>query len=83
MPKDQRRTGVILYLHGGGYTCLLYTSTGISASLYRLYAWASVNGQEDRFTRNDRKVLRIMQEAYQRRYQPYQGTCLLYTSRCV
>ena len=21
MPKDQRRTGVILYLHGGGYTC--------------------------------------------------------------
>lgn len=48
--------------------------TGISESLYRLYAWASVNGQEDRFTRNDRKVLKIMQEAYQRRYQPYQGT---------
>ena len=21
MPKDERRTGVILYLHGGGYTC--------------------------------------------------------------
>ncbi|MFR1974993.1 MAG: hypothetical protein ACLS3F_10720 [Oscillospiraceae bacterium] len=21
MPKDQRRSGVILYLHGGGYTC--------------------------------------------------------------
>ena len=21
MPKDERRSGVVLYLHGGGYTC--------------------------------------------------------------
>ena len=21
LPRDERRTGVILYLHGGGYTC--------------------------------------------------------------
>ena len=21
MPKDERRNGVVLYLHGGGYTC--------------------------------------------------------------
>ena len=38
---------------------------GIAESLYRLYAWASVNGQEDQFTKNDRKVLKLMLDAYQ------------------
>ena len=47
---------------------------GIAESLYRLYAWASVNGQEDQFTKNDRKVLKLMLDAYQRRYQPFGGT---------
>ena len=47
---------------------------GIAESLYRLYAWASVNGQEDQFTYNDRKVLKIMLDAYQRRHQPFGGT---------
>ena len=28
---------------------------GIAETLYRLYSWASVNGQEDQFTKNDRK----------------------------
>ena len=43
---------------------------GIAESLYRLYGWASVNGQEDQFTYNDRKVLKIMLDAYQRRHEP-------------
>ncbi len=34
MPKDQRRTGVILYLHGGGYTCgSLEYAKGFAAAL--------------------------------------------------
>ena len=34
MPKDQRRTGVILYLHGGGYTCgSLEYAKGFAATL--------------------------------------------------
>ena len=47
---------------------------GIAETLYRLYSWASVNGQEDQFTRNDRKVLKLMQQAYERRYEPFGGT---------
>ena len=47
---------------------------GIAESLYRLYSWASVNGQEDRFTKNDRKVLAIMQRCYKKKYQPFGGT---------
>ena len=34
MPKDQRRSGVILYLHGGGYTCgSLEYAKGFAATL--------------------------------------------------
>ena len=34
MPKDERRSGVILYLHGGGYTCgSLEYAKGFSATL--------------------------------------------------
>ena len=34
MPKDQRRSGVILYLHGGGYTCgSLDYAKGFAATL--------------------------------------------------
>ena len=34
MPKDERRTGVILYLHGGGYTCgSLEYAKGFAAAL--------------------------------------------------
>ena len=46
---------------------------GVAETLYRLYSWAAVNGQEDRFTINDRKVLEIMQRCYQRKYQPFGG----------
>ena len=34
MPKDERRSGVILYLHGGGYTCgSLEYAKGFAATL--------------------------------------------------
>ena len=46
---------------------------GIAESLYRLYSWASVNGQEDQFTVNDRKVLKIMLQCYERKYEPFGG----------
>ena len=47
--------------------------TGISETLYRLYAWASANGQEDYFTKNDRKVIKIMRKAYKDKYEPFGG----------
>ena len=47
---------------------------GIAESLYRLYSWASVNGQEDQFTKNARKVLQLMLEAYARKHEPFGGT---------
>ena len=40
--------------------------TGISETLYRLYAWASANGQEDYFTKNDRKVMKILRKCYKK-----------------
>ena len=46
---------------------------GIAETLYRLYSWASVNGQEDYFTKTDRKVIKIMRKAYEERYQPFGG----------
>lgn len=46
---------------------------GIAETLYRLYSWASVNGQEDLFTKNDRKVIKIMRKAYEKRYEPFGG----------
>ena len=48
--------------------------TGISETLYRLYAWASANGQEDYFTKNDRKVIKILRKCYKNKYVPYGGT---------
>ncbi len=48
--------------------------TGISETLYRLYAWASANGQEDQFTKNDRKVIKILRKCYKNKYVPYGGT---------
>ena len=48
--------------------------TGINETLYRLYAWASVNGLEDYFTKNDRKVMKILRKCYKNKYVPYGGT---------
>lgn len=47
--------------------------TGISETLYRLYAWASAGGQEDYFTKVDRKVIKIMRKDYEKRYEPFGG----------
>ena len=47
---------------------------GISETLYRLYAWQSVNGQDPYFNKVDRKVIRLMRRAYARKYQPFGGT---------
>lgn len=46
---------------------------GIAETLYRLYSWASVNGQEDYFTKTDRKVIKIMRECYEKKYMPFGG----------
>ena len=46
---------------------------GIAETLYRRYSWASVNGQEDYFTENDRKVIKIMRKAYEERYEAFGG----------
>ena len=42
-------------------------------TLYRLYSWASVNGQEDYFTKTDRKVIKIMRRCYKKKYEPFGG----------
>ena len=44
--------------------------SGISETLYRLYTWASVNGQEDYITKTDRKVIKIMRRCYEKKYVP-------------
>ena len=46
---------------------------GIAETLYRLYAWAVANGQEDYFTHNDRKVIALMRKAYEEKYQAFKG----------
>ena len=46
---------------------------GIAETLYRLYSWASVNGQEDYFTKTDRKVIKIMRRCYKKKYEPFGG----------
>lgn len=46
---------------------------GVAETLYRLYAWAAANGQEPYFTKNDRKVIKIMRKAYEDKYQPFGG----------
>ena len=47
--------------------------TGISETLYRLYAWASANGSDPYFNRNDRKVIKMMRKAYEVKYVPFGG----------
>ncbi len=47
--------------------------SGVAESLYRLYAWASANGGEPYFNRNDRKVINIMRKAYEEKYVPFGG----------
>ena len=47
---------------------------GIAETLYRLYSWASVNGQDDYFTKTDRKVIKLMRKAYEEKYVPYANT---------
>ncbi|MCR5154227.1 MAG: 2-hydroxyacyl-CoA dehydratase family protein [Lachnospiraceae bacterium] len=47
--------------------------SGISESLYRLYAWASANGSDPYFTKNDRKVIKRMYDCYERKYKPFGG----------
>ena len=46
---------------------------GVAETLYRLYAWAAANGQETLFTKNDRKVIKIMRKAYEEKYRPFGG----------
>ena len=46
---------------------------GIAETLYRLYSWASVNGQEDYFTKVDRKVIKIMRRCYEKKHKPFGG----------
>ena len=48
--------------------------SGITETLYRLYAWASANGLEEDFVKVDRKVMDIMTRCYEKRYVPWQGT---------
>ncbi len=48
--------------------------TGIAETLYRLYAWQSVNGQDPYFNKVDRKVIKLMRRAYAQKYQPFGGT---------
>ena len=49
------------------------TLCGIAETLYRLYEWQSVNGQEEHFNKNDRKVIKIMQKFYEQKYEPFGG----------
>ena len=46
---------------------------GIAETLYRLYAWASVNGQDPYFNKTDRKVIKIIRKAYEEKYEPFGG----------
>lgn len=46
---------------------------GIAETLYKLFEWASANGLDDYFTKNDRKVIRIMERYYTRKYEAFKG----------
>ena len=46
---------------------------GIAETLYRLYEWQSVNGQEELFNKNDRKVIEIMRRCYEQKHKPFGG----------
>ena len=47
--------------------------SGIAESLYKLYEWQSVNGQDPYFNKVDRKVIEIMRKAYEEKYVPFGG----------
>jgi benzoyl-CoA reductase/2-hydroxyglutaryl-CoA dehydratase subunit BcrC/BadD/HgdB len=47
--------------------------SGIAESLYKLYEWQSVNGQDPYFNKVDRKVIEIMRKAYEEKYIPFGG----------
>jgi hypothetical protein len=47
--------------------------SGISETLYRLVAFALANGMYPYVTKNDRKVLKIMEKAYKEKVLPYGG----------
>ena len=47
--------------------------SGVAESLYRLYSWQSVNGQEEYFNKVDRKVIKIMRKCYEEKYLPFGG----------
>ncbi len=47
--------------------------SGISETLYKLYEWAASNGTEHRFTKNDRKVIKIMRKCYDEKYKAFSG----------
>ena len=44
---------------------------GIAETLYKLYEWQSVNGTDPYFNKVDRKVIKIMRQAYKEKYEPY------------
>ncbi len=46
---------------------------GIAETLYKLFEWASANGLDPRFTKVDRKVMKILYKQYERKYQPFGG----------
>ncbi|MGL4368707.1 MAG: 2-hydroxyacyl-CoA dehydratase family protein, partial [Spirochaetota bacterium] len=47
--------------------------SGVAESLYRVYSWASGNGLEKLFAKNDRKVVDIMTKCYKKKYIPFKG----------
>jgi len=47
--------------------------SGISESLYRLYAFAAACGCDEYFNKNDRKVIKIIRKAYEDKYVPFGG----------
>ena len=46
---------------------------GINETLYKLVEWAMVNGRDPYMNKVDRKVIKIMEEQYERKYQAYGG----------
>ena len=46
---------------------------GISETLYKLYEWQSVNGAEPMFNEVDRKVIKIMRDCVDKKYQAFGG----------
>ena len=47
--------------------------TGISETLYRLYAFAAACGSDPRFLKTDRKVIKQLRRAYEQKYVPFNG----------